>query len=80
MRQYAYVAQGYDPIYDDSHMLHCFDYLRQGILCASDTTVEGNSSLGEGWGATHTCGDFNAILEWANGRATTDSLVNRTHL
>jgi hypothetical protein len=54
-------------------MDHCFDYLRQGIMCASDTSLEWAvdvthevSSHGvDGWGVTHVCRDFTAVVAWA---------------
>ena len=50
----------------DWHFMHCVDYLRQSILCAADTTVEGS---GNGWGATHVCKNFDDVKEWAEHRA-----------
>ncbi|KAK0702769.1 hypothetical protein B0H67DRAFT_500029 [Lasiosphaeris hirsuta] len=41
------------------HAEHCFDYLRQAILCAGDSTLEGvdpgTPGLLQGYGARHTC-------------------------
>jgi len=48
------------------HTAHCFDYLRQGIMCSADTTLEGKSDEGPGWGSKHECTDYDALLEWAN--------------
>lgn len=40
------------------HVEHCFDYLRQGIVCAGDATLEGpdpgRRSL-SGYGTVHRC-------------------------
>ncbi|KAI0133905.1 hypothetical protein BJ170DRAFT_590908 [Xylariales sp. AK1849] len=30
----------HDPLAEDVHWLHCFDYLRQAILCNADATIE----------------------------------------
>ncbi|CAI6277560.1 unnamed protein product [Periconia digitata] len=52
----------------DSHMQHCFDYLRQALMCASDTSLEERSdeiSGVKGWGTTHQCRDFESVKEWA---------------
>ncbi|KAI1264680.1 hypothetical protein F5Y18DRAFT_389779, partial [Xylariaceae sp. FL1019] len=40
-----------------AHAEHCFSYLRQGILCAGDTTLEGPDRLGPilGYGFQHVC-------------------------
>ena len=40
------------------HAEHCFAYLKQGVMCAGDTTLEGpdNDSRGlQGWGVVHQC-------------------------
>ncbi|KAK7434197.1 hypothetical protein VKT23_020327 [Stygiomarasmius scandens] len=55
------------------HSLHCVHYLRQGILCAADSTLEERPSksfdadgneIFPGDGATHTCRDFEYIYQW----------------
>lgn len=54
------------------HIGHCFDYLRQAIICCADSTLEWPSHsrsgqlLGniDGWGVTHRCRDFNAIGDY----------------
>jgi hypothetical protein len=48
------------------HSAHCFDYLRQSIMCAADTNLEGETDAGPGWGSDHTCADYDALLAWAN--------------
>lgn len=50
------------------HSAHCFDYLRQSIMCAADTNLEGDTETGPGWGSEHTCADYDAVLAWANER------------
>ncbi|KAI1822492.1 hypothetical protein F4861DRAFT_514120 [Xylaria intraflava] len=52
------------------HSAHCFDYLRQSIMCAGDTNLEGKTADGPGWGSRHVCVDYDALLSWANERAT----------
>jgi hypothetical protein len=41
------------------HIFHCFDYLRQTVLCNADTTVEGQSLVApthiDGYGSLHQC-------------------------
>lgn len=65
----------------NAHLLHCFDYLRQGIMCAADSTLElvdvdGTST--DGWGSTHECRDFDALFEWAesNTLGEEDGITN----
>lgn len=48
------------------HSAHCFDYLRQSIMCAADTNLEGQTEAGPGWGSDHQCVDYDAVLAWAN--------------
>ncbi|KAF9740756.1 hypothetical protein PMIN06_003196 [Paraphaeosphaeria minitans] len=51
------------------HSVHCFNYLRQGIMCNADTTLEGQTEAGPGEGSEHECVDYDALLEWANANA-----------
>ncbi|ETS86198.1 hypothetical protein PFICI_00026 [Pestalotiopsis fici W106-1] len=53
--------------FDDNHLAHCFDYIRQGLLCAADSTLEGNNTMTDG--AHHVCNNFNALKDWAADNA-----------
>lgn len=68
----SYLAEHYNiaPLSDElaHHSAHCFDYLRQSIMCSADTTLEGVSEAGPGWGGKHQCTDYEKLLEWANER------------
>lgn len=51
------------------HLTHCFDYLRQSIMCCSDMALEGTQttfpegSIGsDGWDAKHVCKDYRQVL------------------
>lgn len=49
------------------HVDHCFDYLRQSIMCSSDTTLEWIMKDGrevDGWGVTHVCRNFKELFDW----------------
>ncbi|KAK8069873.1 hypothetical protein PG994_006489 [Apiospora phragmitis] len=55
------------------HTSHCFHYLRQGILCVADTTLEpGGTSkalpngdkVATGGGTVHTCRDWRQVHDW----------------
>ena len=64
------MIEGKQPKPEDyAHHAHCFDLLRQALLCAGDTTVEGLTEYGEGWGAVHKCKDMSAIKAWTEGHA-----------
>ncbi|KAF2201300.1 hypothetical protein GQ43DRAFT_440730 [Delitschia confertaspora ATCC 74209] len=53
------------------HINHCFSYLRNALMCCSDTTLEGQGKRDhagtDGTGATHVCRDYDAVKEWAEG-------------
>ncbi|THH18313.1 hypothetical protein EW146_g2632 [Bondarzewia mesenterica] len=54
------------------HTEHCFHYLRQGILCQADTTLEPRTSalpgVVPGQNVTHTCKDWSQVHAWATER------------
>lgn len=70
----SYVAKYYQQGYGGvnlteevaHHTAHCFNYLRQGIMCSADVTLEGETEEGPGEGSEHECVDYDALLEWAN--------------
>ncbi|KAI0867572.1 hypothetical protein GGS24DRAFT_515175 [Hypoxylon argillaceum] len=50
------------------HIRHCFDYLRQAIMCAADTNFEvldRDTHLTNGWGQPKLCRDYEQIFAWA---------------
>jgi hypothetical protein len=51
------------------HSAHCFNYIRQALMCNADTTLEGMTEEGPGEGTEHECIDYDALLEWANENA-----------
>lgn len=51
------------------HSAHCFNYIRQGIMCAADTTLEGETAAGPGEGSEHECKDYEMVQEWANAHS-----------
>lgn len=55
----------------DSHTRHCFNLMRQAVLCASDTTldpldtVDGGQLVGaDGVGVVHECRDWEKVYEF----------------
>ncbi|OLN97664.1 hypothetical protein CCHL11_09625 [Colletotrichum chlorophyti] len=60
------------------HTNHCFDYLRQSILCAADMTLEGkvmgrDAKPGtDGWGHLHTCRNHREVMQWIEERRVKD--------
>jgi hypothetical protein len=58
------------------HVAHCFDYLRQGILCSADSTIEPgvdtvNGFLGAGF--PRQCRDFGELQDWAEDHRAFDA-------
>ncbi|KAM3413687.1 hypothetical protein BST61_g10380 [Cercospora zeina] len=58
------------------HLGHCFDYIRQGIMCCGDTALEGAATTfpegvmgSDGWNAKHVCKDYEEVKEWIVGMA-----------
>ncbi|KAH4029317.1 hypothetical protein HBH70_238430 [Parastagonospora nodorum] len=52
------------------HMIHCFDYMRQAILCSADMALEGlettfpdHNGGSDGWDSKHVCKDPRAVRE-----------------
>ncbi|KAF2466311.1 uncharacterized protein BDR25DRAFT_237348, partial [Lindgomyces ingoldianus] len=62
---------------DPAHVRHCFDLLRQSLMCSADTNIEPvDSELGgiTGWGSERKCRDFGTVFEWAGKWAYQDPL------
>ncbi|KAH7069800.1 hypothetical protein BKA63DRAFT_88941 [Paraphoma chrysanthemicola] len=51
------------------HSAHCFNYVRQGLMCNADVTLEGKTEAGPGEGSEHECVDYDVLLKWANDNA-----------
>jgi len=58
----------------NSHIGHCFDYLRQALMCCGDMTIEGakQSQFGnpldtvDGWGIAHQCRSWDTAFAWVS--------------
>jgi len=66
-----------------SHMTHCFDYIRQGISCAGDLSMEwprtepdGRRFAVDGWGIPHECKDWSAIMNYMDENHFDHSMVS----
>jgi hypothetical protein len=59
------------------HVNHCFEYLRQVILCNMDSTLEGatvdNAHGTSGWSVSHTCRSYERARAWAESFRQTDT-------
>ncbi|TVY87276.1 Oxidase [Lachnellula willkommii] len=65
---------GFDGIRNDFHAAHCFEYLRNQILCMADMTLEGSESLldATGEGQAHMCRDREEANAWIEERRVDD--------
>jgi len=77
-REYLRFSLGQEFIRDE-HVYHCFDYLRQAIMCSGDITLEkarveeGKVVRGvDGWGVEHVCRDWDVIFKWAEVHRSED--------
>ncbi|CAD6446913.1 3ae1a250-aadf-473e-9b7e-67ae259eaffa [Sclerotinia trifoliorum] len=51
---------------------HCFDYIRQSLMCSADMTIEWAMEMPDGkppftidgWGITHNCRNWDDVLKW----------------
>jgi len=57
------------------HNDHCFNYLRNALMCCGDTTLEGQAQTPgfrnvpgtDGTGAVHVCRNYDEVVAWALG-------------
>jgi len=63
-------AKGEELLTDMHHENHCFDYIRQGIMCAGDMSIEGVPETEDeiphinGYGSRHECKNYQASRDW----------------
>ncbi|KAJ6114286.1 hypothetical protein N7486_000064 [Penicillium sp. IBT 16267x] len=51
-----------------SHVRHCFDYIRQTLMCGADTSLEvldRETRATSGWGQRRQCRSYHEVFEWA---------------
>lgn len=69
--------------YETWHVGHCFDYLRQSLMCCGDVALEGQQTTfpgdpkqsgSDGFDAKHVCKDYGEVFEHLKVSA-----VNRDH-
>ncbi|KAK4560438.1 hypothetical protein LTR86_005634 [Recurvomyces mirabilis] len=68
--------EGEDPA---DHLAHCFDYLRQAIMCHGDTALEGlQTTFGpdvggsDGWNTQHVCKRYDEVYKWLEEKRIDD--------
>lgn len=63
------------------HINHCFEYIRQAIMCAGDVALEGAATTfppddvtgedrggSDGWDAKHVCKDYSQVYSYLEAR------------
>ncbi|KAK4222122.1 hypothetical protein QBC38DRAFT_520194 [Podospora fimiseda] len=79
----AYTSDRLDMLPEEGawHVAHCFDYMRQSIMCAGDLALEGQQTTfppnvkgSDGWDAKHVCKDYGQILKHLEGNRADDEL------
>lgn len=70
----GYPANTTDPTFEATthglwHISHCFDYIRQGVQCAGDMSLEwpiqvNGESLVVGWNNPHECRSWDAAWRY----------------
>ncbi|KAK4161225.1 hypothetical protein QBC43DRAFT_357998 [Cladorrhinum sp. PSN259] len=79
----AYTSNRHDMLPSEGawHLAHCFDYLRQSIMCAGDLALEGQQTTfppdfkgSDGWDAKHVCKDYSQVLVHLDGNRADDEL------
>lgn len=68
---------GFDGERNDYHAAHCFEYLRNQIMCMGDMTLEGSKAAvgaknGAGEGQAHVCRDRGEAVRWIEERRVDD--------
>lgn len=66
------------------HNDHCFNYLRNALMCCGDTTLEGQSQANmfkhvsgtDGTGAVHMCRNYDEIYAYAERKRVVDAKEN----
>ncbi|KAI1811879.1 hypothetical protein GGS20DRAFT_592426 [Poronia punctata] len=84
VQTYSGLTSGHE-IPDDHHwhMIHCFDYMRQAIMCSADMALEGlettspdHNGGSDGWDSKHVCKDWSQVKSYLeNVRAYDDQLI-----
>ena len=50
------------------HAAHCFEYLRQALMCSADSSIEPAGERVQGflgWGFQRQCRDYAKLVTWA---------------
>jgi hypothetical protein len=78
---YLRIKLDYNVNDGDWHVQHCFDYLRQSIMCSGDVALEGAETTfpdderggSDGWDAKHVCRRYSEVFDYLEARTAIDS-------
>ena len=68
MLRKSYYAATTNHDHDVEHVKHCFEYLRQSIMCAVDTSLEPfkwEIHGVDGFGHGRRCRNYEGVFQWA---------------
>ncbi|KAI1378172.1 hypothetical protein F4677DRAFT_385256 [Hypoxylon crocopeplum] len=84
------IAEAYSALTSDTsrvpqetpwHLNHCFDYLRQGIMCCGDIALEGEQTSfpegfdgSDGWDAKHVCKNYDEVYNYLEKNRADDKV------
>jgi hypothetical protein len=65
---------GFNGVRNDKHANHCFEYLRNQLLCMGDMTLEGSQSVLDATGKAqaHMCRNMDEAKAWIEERRVDD--------
>lgn len=63
------------------HLTHCFDYVRQSVMCCGDVALEGQQTTfpkgfdgSDGWDAKHVCKDYSQVYDYLESNRADNKL------
>ncbi|KAI2631035.1 hypothetical protein GGR54DRAFT_182458 [Hypoxylon sp. NC1633] len=84
------IAEAYSALTSDTsrvpqetpwHLNHCFDYIRQGIMCCGDVALEGQQTTfpdgfdgSDGWDAKHVCKNYDEVYNYLEKNRANDKV------
>ncbi|EFQ31906.1 hypothetical protein CGRA01v4_13076 [Colletotrichum graminicola] len=76
---HSHLPEGAQGSEEPWHLQHCFEYLRQAIMCAGDVALEGMQTTfppgwtgSDGWGAKHVCKDYKQVYDYLDKNRAMD--------
>ncbi|KAK2061438.1 hypothetical protein LY76DRAFT_603285 [Colletotrichum caudatum] len=76
---HSHIPEGAQGSEEPWHLQHCFEYLRQAIMCAGDVALEGTQTTfppgwtgSDGWDAKHVCKDYKQVYDYLDKNRALD--------